>query len=84
MIHGDFIQEQYVQGERDGLLIYSENTLLAEFTKAAMQGICVNAGRNAHDFRKPENIAETAVKVARATLAELEKTYADEKQSKEN
>lgn len=39
----------------------------------AMQGICVNAGRNGHSFDRPEVIAEDACKIADALLAELEK-----------
>ena len=39
----------------------------------AMQGICVNSGRNGTDYHKPENIAKIAVKLADALFEELEK-----------
>lgn len=54
-------------GTRTGL------TKLELFTMAAMQGICVNAGRNGHTFDLAEGMARDAVKIARAHLAELEK-----------
>ena len=37
----------------------------------AMQGICVNAGRNSHSFNKPDEIAKTAVSIADALLSVL-------------
>lgn len=37
----------------------------------AMQGICVNAGRNSHSFHKPDEIAKTAVSIADALLSAL-------------
>lgn len=48
-------------------------TLLQHYAGLAMEGICVNAGRNGLQFKSPEVIAEYAVDIARALLAELEK-----------
>ena len=39
----------------------------------AIQGICVNAGRNSHSFDNPTSIAKTAIKIADALINELNK-----------
>lgn len=54
---------------------YGESGLskLEYFAGLAMQGICVNAGRNGHEFTRPEFIASTAIICAEALIAELEK-----------
>ena len=41
------------------------------FTALAMQGICVNTGRNAHTFDRPCDIAETAIKIDDEVLKQL-------------
>lgn len=43
---------------------------LREFTKVALQGLCAN---NYYTGDKPESIAELAVNIAEAALAELER-----------
>lgn len=43
------------------------------FAVMAMQGMCVNAGRNGHSFNKPDLMAKEAVLIADALIAELEK-----------
>lgn len=43
------------------------------FAALAMQGLCVNAGRNGHEFKYPKKIAQTAIEVADNLLSELEK-----------
>jgi hypothetical protein len=47
-------------------------TLRDYFANSAMQGICVNAGRNSHDFSNIEKIVETAYKIADAMLKQRE------------
>ena len=42
------------------------------FANSAMQGICVNAGRNSHDFSNIEKIVESAYKIADAMLKKRE------------
>lgn len=55
-----------------GTMIHSEGlTKREEFVKAAMQGLCVNTGRNG--YNSAEAIAAYAVEIADAQLAELAK-----------
>jgi len=44
------------------------------FAGLAMQGICVNAGRNTQSFDRLEKLAELSAKCADALLEELSKT----------
>ena len=41
------------------------------FAAKAMQGICVNAGRNGHQFHEADELAKEAVKVADALIRAL-------------
>jgi hypothetical protein len=41
------------------------------FAAKAMQGICVNAGRNSHDFHDTNKIAKTSVEIADALISAL-------------
>ena len=59
------VKEHYLQ---DGL------TKREYFAGLALQGICVNAGRNGHDFNKKEKIAKASIELADALLKELSKT----------
>lgn len=45
-----------------------EQDFLDKCAIAAMQGICVNAGRNRYSFDKPNPIAEQSYKIAQAML----------------
>lgn len=52
-------QRKYTQEEKD---------FLDKCAIAAMQGICVNAGRNRYVFDKPDEIARDAYNVAKSML----------------
>ena len=41
------------------------------FAAKAMQGICVNAGRNGHNFHKANELAKEAIKIADAATIPL-------------
>lgn len=45
------------------------------FAAMAMQGICVNAGRNGHSSHEAEEIAKTATKVANALINALNESH---------
>jgi len=47
-------------------------TIRDYFAAKAMQGICVNAGRNGHKFHEADELANEAVKVADALIRALE------------
>ena len=47
-------------------------TKLEHFTALAIQGICVNAGRNGLEFHEPKDIAVKAIEIAQAALQQLE------------
>lgn len=46
-------------------------TLREYYAGQAMQGICVNAGRNGHKFHEADELAKEAVKVADALIRAL-------------
>jgi len=46
-------------------------TIREYFAAKAMQGICVNAGRNGHKFHEADELAKEAVKVADALISAL-------------
>lgn len=48
---------------------YAGMTIRDYFADSAMQGICVNAGRNGLAFAKPDEIAEQAYAIADAMIA---------------
>ena len=50
-------------------------TKIEYFAAKAMQGICVNAGRNGHTFEKPKEIAATAIKIAIETMRAVANEY---------
>jgi hypothetical protein len=47
-------------------------TKLEHFTALAIQGICVNAGRNGLELHKPKGIADKAIEIAKLALDQLE------------
>ena len=49
-------------------------TKLEHFTALAIQGICVNAGRNGLEFHEPQGIADKAIEIASLALSQLEKS----------
>ena len=46
-------------------------TIREYFAAKAMQGICVNAGRNGHKFHQADELAKEAVKIADALISAL-------------
>jgi hypothetical protein len=51
---------------------YNGMTLRDYFANSAMQGICVNAGRNSFDFNRIEEISLKAYEIADAMLKQRE------------
>lgn len=50
-----------------------DQQLLDHFAGMAMQGICVNAGRNGHHCNRVDKIAQSAYDIAEAMLKERER-----------
>jgi hypothetical protein len=62
----------YVIETSDTIPMANELTKREYFAGLAMQGICVNVGRNMHNWNKPHDIALDAIRIADELLKQLE------------
>ena len=79
-VHNADVPWFYENGKHGGFNKYHGLTKREYFAGLAMQGMCVNAGRNTLSFTKMSELAEKATECADALLEELAKTSEQKEQ----